>query len=346
MATMSNSTSRAALRNAVALAVERGCIWLTNGPSSVWNEPVPYGVLDEATVLHPSPSLIPAQNLTDQALAAEWRVGRVNGATPTRALSQARRTPLPWGLVRASVKAAVESRWLQLVDGSGALNCSYDQAGNAVLERPEQINHSEQRVRPPVRHRRRRRGSRERSRRSSSNWGTIAAKSWICAGSRVADLNACRRGKPRPWLAPASVETPNPAQTHRRTFPIGMSSAVCSTTNSISSIQMQTTIILTYRPSPLSLAPHSAAPCSIKYFGRKFRMVNTIHLKLYESLFSLPWTDVFSTNYDTIIERSCDSFPQPKYTIVRTEENLVYSKRARIVKLHGTLDDNRDTPFS
>ena len=53
--------------------VEQGRVWLTNGPTSVWNEPVPYGALDEAAVLHPPPALIPAQELTAHALPDEWR---------------------------------------------------------------------------------------------------------------------------------------------------------------------------------------------------------------------------------------------------------------------------------
>ena len=132
--------SAAAVGNAVALAVERGRVWLTNGPASVWNEPIPYGVLDDAAVLHPAPALIPAQELTDQALPNEWRDGTVNGVTLARALSQARRTEIPWGLVRDSIKAGVESRWLQLAAGSGALNCGYDQAGSVLLERPARID--------------------------------------------------------------------------------------------------------------------------------------------------------------------------------------------------------------
>ena len=126
-----------AVRSAAARAVEQGRVWLTNGPTSVWNEPVPYGVLDEAAVLHPPPALIPPQELTKQALP--------NAAALTRALSQERRTALPWGLVRDSIKAAVGSRWLQLGAGSGALNCGYDQAGNVLLERPERYD-----PKPPV----------------------------------------------------------------------------------------------------------------------------------------------------------------------------------------------------
>ena len=128
------------VRSAAARAVEQGRVWLTNGPTSVWNEPVPYGALDEAAVLHPPPALIPAQELTAHALPEEWRGGSVNGVALTRALSQARRTALPWGLVRDSIKAGVESRWLQLAAASGALNCGYDQAGSVLLERPAEYD--------------------------------------------------------------------------------------------------------------------------------------------------------------------------------------------------------------
>ena len=129
------------LRSAVARAVERGRVWLTNGPTSVWNEPVPYGALGEDAVLRPPPSLIPPQELAGQVLPDERRGGGApNAAALTRALSQERGAALPWGLVRDSIKAAVDSRWLQLGSGSGALNCGYDQAGSVLLERPERYD--------------------------------------------------------------------------------------------------------------------------------------------------------------------------------------------------------------
>lgn len=56
------------VRDAVARAVVQGAVWLTNGPASVWKEPLPYGVLDVNAVLHASPEPIAPQELVEAAL--------------------------------------------------------------------------------------------------------------------------------------------------------------------------------------------------------------------------------------------------------------------------------------
>ena len=128
-----------AILDAVQRGVGRGTLWLTNGPASVWMEPIPYGVLDESAVLHPAPELIPPQELVEQALPGAWKDGRVNGVALVQAASQARGAALPWGLVRESIKAGVESRWLRVAEGSGPMDCGYDEAGHLRLERPAQL---------------------------------------------------------------------------------------------------------------------------------------------------------------------------------------------------------------
>lgn len=58
-----------------------------------------------------------------------------------------------------------------------------------------------------------------------------------------------------------------------------------------------------------------------------------LHIRLLE----LPWIDVFTTNYDTLLERAgARHFPQ-KYDIVVNTEGIAYSNQPRIVKLHGSL---------
>jgi len=124
------------VRAAVARAVEAGTVWLTSGPASLWQEPIPPGALAEDAVLRRRPPLIEARDFVETALPAAWRDGKSNGALLTQALSQARNTALPWGLVRASIQAAADSRWLQLAEGSASLRCGYDQAGNVALQMP------------------------------------------------------------------------------------------------------------------------------------------------------------------------------------------------------------------
>jgi len=64
-----------------------------------------------------------------------------------------------------------------------------------------------------------------------------------------------------------------------------------------------------------------------------------LHVKLLE----FPWADVFTTNYDTLLERACISVSSPRYDIVVNKEDLVYSEKPRIVKLHGSFPSER--PF-
>ena len=52
-----------------------------------------------------------------------------------------------------------------------------------------------------------------------------------------------------------------------------------------------------------------------------------------------PWTDVLTTNWDTLLERAAENSVDYSYEVVRTEADLTYAKSPRIVKLHGTIGD-------
>ena len=65
--------------------------------------------------------------------------------------------------------------------------------------------------------------------------------------------------------------------------------------------------------------------------------------QLHVKLLDLPWSDVFTTNYDTLLERACRSVISQRYDVVVNPEDLGHSTRARIVKLHGSLPSDR--PF-
>ena len=43
---------------AVSQAVEKGLVWLTNGPASILNEPLPAGVLSASAILRPPPRTV------------------------------------------------------------------------------------------------------------------------------------------------------------------------------------------------------------------------------------------------------------------------------------------------
>lgn len=124
------------VRTAVAQAVEQGIVWLVSGPTSLWKEPAPEAVLTDAAGLRPPPDLVQAAGLLPESLPGAWANGATNGSALNRALSQAGGEVLPWGLVRESLREAVNTRWLTVA--GGVVDCAFDQAGQLHLERPKE----------------------------------------------------------------------------------------------------------------------------------------------------------------------------------------------------------------
>ena len=59
--------------------------------------------------------------------------------------------------------------------------------------------------------------------------------------------------------------------------------------------------------------------------------------KVHERLLCLPWRDIFTTNWDTLLERASVSVPDRAYSVVRSMDEIPLSGRPRIVKLHGSF---------
>jgi hypothetical protein len=64
---------------------------------------------------------------------------------------------------------------------------------------------------------------------------------------------------------------------------------------------------------------------------------------LHSLLVSLPWVDIFTTNYDQLLERASRETPERRYSAIRTIHDIPLSARPRIVKLHGSFPSHR--PF-
>ena len=58
---------------------------------------------------------------------------------------------------------------------------------------------------------------------------------------------------------------------------------------------------------------------------------------VHKRLLTLPWRDVFTTNWDTLLEKSRDLVIERKYSILRIKEEIPLSISPRIVKLHGSF---------
>ncbi len=62
---------------------------------------------------------------------------------------------------------------------------------------------------------------------------------------------------------------------------------------------------------------------------------------LHTKLLELPWADVLTTNYDTLLERARSSISSRRYEIVTNSNDLGDSGKPRIVKLHGSFQSDR-----
>lgn len=59
--------------------------------------------------------------------------------------------------------------------------------------------------------------------------------------------------------------------------------------------------------------------------------------EMHKNLLKLPWKDVFTTNWDTLLERTLLYVTNRNYNVVRTVGEISSSDSARIVKLHGSF---------
>jgi hypothetical protein len=58
---------------------------------------------------------------------------------------------------------------------------------------------------------------------------------------------------------------------------------------------------------------------------------------LHVRLLRLPWRDVFTTNWDTLLERTRSLVIDRAYGVVRTQDEIPLAPRPRIIKLHGSF---------
>lgn len=59
--------------------------------------------------------------------------------------------------------------------------------------------------------------------------------------------------------------------------------------------------------------------------------------EMHESLLKLPWSDVLTTNWDTLLERTTNCESDRHYELVLTANDIARTRAPRIVKLHGTF---------
>ena len=91
------------------------------------------------------------------------------------------------------------------------------------------------------------------------------------------------------------------------------------------------------------------------YFGRQ-SLLDTLKKTLndaawmpgemFGALLELPWSEVMTTNWDTLLERASGNVTQRAYSVVTRQEELSSTHSPRIVKLHGTVGVTEDLVFT
>jgi hypothetical protein len=67
---------------------------------------------------------------------------------------------------------------------------------------------------------------------------------------------------------------------------------------------------------------------------------------LHGMLLDLPWADVLTTNWDTLLERAAEVNLKQSYEVVRAVQDIPRTRAPRIVKLHGSMPSNRPFIFA
>jgi len=127
----------ATVETAIGEAVERGILWLTNGPASILGEPIPAGVLTPTATLQQPPDAIAVDELMAESIPDAWKDGKTNALAVSTALSAKRGKTLPWPVVRSAIDAGIRARWIELADDGAPWPCEFAGAQHVILRVPE-----------------------------------------------------------------------------------------------------------------------------------------------------------------------------------------------------------------
>ena len=123
----------------VVQAVEQGIVWLTSGPASILNEPVPAGVLNASASLRPPPAPIHVDELMAAEIPEAWQKGKTTALALVTALSQKQRITLPWHTVKSAIDGAIKANWLELSKDSASWPCDLAGAQHVVFQIPQKL---------------------------------------------------------------------------------------------------------------------------------------------------------------------------------------------------------------
>jgi hypothetical protein len=119
---------------AVEKAVADGDLWLVSGPTSLFKEPIPAGVLTDTGLLLPPPEPIVAAAILQANVPAAWRDGKASVAGILAQLSAQRGRPVPWYQVAQAVDGALRARLVEWDADSAGWPCDPSAAAKVVLK--------------------------------------------------------------------------------------------------------------------------------------------------------------------------------------------------------------------
>ena len=125
------------VETAILEAVQRGLVWMINGPASILGESVPDGVLGPSATLLPPPGAILPQNLVASELPDAWRDGQTNALAILTALSAQYGKTLPWSTVRSAINSGIRAGWIELGPDSRPWPCDVGDAQHVAIQTPK-----------------------------------------------------------------------------------------------------------------------------------------------------------------------------------------------------------------
>jgi len=127
---------REVVEKAVQEAVKAGVLWLISGPSSLYREDIPYGILTDVAMLHPPPQELAPTAVLPQNIPSAWSQGVMTAAGINDALSALAGKTLPWTIVRSAIDGAIRARLIERTADSGPWPCEWSDAGAVRLAVP------------------------------------------------------------------------------------------------------------------------------------------------------------------------------------------------------------------
>jgi len=118
---------------AVEKAVADGDLWLVSGPTSLFREAIPAGVLTDASLLLPPPEPIVAAAILEGNIPAAWKDNKATVAGMLSQISSQRGKPVPWYSLQQAVDGALRARLVELDANSASWPCDPSAASKVLL---------------------------------------------------------------------------------------------------------------------------------------------------------------------------------------------------------------------